>query len=373
MFLVPVPATLTYVLGAGLICGLIRHRRYGAAALLPIPILFASTAFGVAAFLLAGGLLLVALFAAAIRMKWYIFAGLAFAVLIDSGALHRRDLLPAIIEVDRLRSEFPVRSLKTRLAFHQQHPVPGGKEAAATYLANASTDRDEFRAWMLKRLHEESYKDFVTSAGFGFSRMPRVDRESIVLPVLARTPVASRDLCFDNRELPDRLKPPMRDLVNVHRNGLEDFLNSDRMGYARGVDYVVGFEPHAMAATPNVKSDAFETWQIARLELVSLLKHDMPVVYVSDDLPNLDELDRVPTRPLDEFEETNLSKLRDGEYLLTLEDSTVIRMLGAVRATESCLACHSVPTGTLLGAFSYEIRPLLDHAEQTGSEPLAGR
>jgi hypothetical protein len=373
MHLVSVPALIAYLLGVGLICGLIAQRRYLAAVFLPIPVLFVSIGFGVGAFLMALSLFLIALVAAAIGMKWYAFGGLALVLLICGVALHRHEVHPAVAEVDQLRAEFPVRSLKDRLAFHQQHPVPGGEEAAATYLATASDHTEGWRSYALKRLHEESYRDFVSSAGFGFSRMPRIHRQSIELPVLARTPVASRDICFDSREISDRRKPPMRDLVNVHRNGLSDFLNSDRMGYARGVDYVIGFEPHAMAAAQNVKSDEFETWQIARLELVSLFKHDDPVVYVSDELPNLDELDHVPTRPLDEFEQAHLPKLKDGEYLLTSEDSTVIRMLGAVRASESCLACHSVPAGTLLGAFSYEVRPLRDHDGQATGEPLAGR
>ena len=33
-----------------------------------------------------------------------------------------------------------------------------------------------------------------------------------------------------------------------------------------------------------------------------------------------------------------------------------IEMLGALRATKQCMQCHQVPSGTLLGAFSYELR-----------------
>lgn len=44
-------------------------------------------------------------------------------------------------------------------------------------------------------------------------------------------------------------------------------------------------------------------------------------------------------------------------------------MLGAVRASNDCRQCHQVPRGTLLGAFSYELRrdPPLALKPQAGS------
>jgi hypothetical protein len=145
------------------------------------------------------------------------------------------------------------------------------------------------------------------------------------------------------------------------------------MGFVDGADRVIGFEPHAMATVPPALAADHETWKVVSLELVSLLKHDAPRVYVSDHLPNLSELDELPTRPLDDFEETRLRQLQDGEEIATAADSVMIRMLGAVRAGETCLACHSVPQRTLLGAFTYEIRPLRGDSERLKGGTSADR
>jgi hypothetical protein len=91
------------------------------------------------------------------------------------------------------------------------------------------------------------------------------------------------------------------------------------------------------------------------LELVSLLKHDVPMVYVSDHLPRMDELEDAKTRSLSPFERKSLARLREGEDLSV--DATVnrISMVGALRAAKQCTECHQVKRGELLGAFSYEL------------------
>jgi hypothetical protein len=62
------------------------------------------------------------------------------------------------------------------------------------------------------------------------------------------------------------------------------------------------------------------------------------------------------TRPLVEFETAALAKLFEGEEIQTISTPNRIEMLGAVRASKQCMQCHEVPRGTLLGAFSYELR-----------------
>lgn len=89
------------------------------------------------------------------------------------------------------------------------------------------------------------------------------------------------------------------------------------------------------------------------MELVSLLQHTEPAVYVSDRLPQMDALKGVPTRELDEFETVGLAELRQGSELSVKGD----RMLGAVRSVKQCITCHGGERGQLLGAFSYTIRP----------------
>jgi hypothetical protein len=77
---------------------------------------------------------------------------------------------------------------------------------------------------------------------------------------------------------------------------------------------------------------------------------------LSDELPNMERLAGVPTRPLNDFEREALHKLRTEEDLVVRFSANTIRMLGSLRAGKTCLECHSVERGELLGAFSYELR-----------------
>jgi hypothetical protein len=88
------------------------------------------------------------------------------------------------------------------------------------------------------------------------------------------------------------------------------------------------------------------------------LKHETPRVYESDHLPRMEELSSATakTRELGKFEAAALQKLLEGEEIHTAGTPNRIEMLGAVRASKQCLQCHEVPRGTLLGAFSYELR-----------------
>jgi len=57
------------------------------------------------------------------------------------------------------------------------------------------------------------------------------------------------------------------------------------------------------------------------------------------------------TSPVVRFD--GLAALRKGEDLYVRED----RMLGSIRSTKQCIACHGGERGVLLGAFSYTLRP----------------
>ena len=95
--------------------------------------------------------------------------------------------------------------------------------------------------------------------------------------------------------------PPRDELLAMHHNGLEEFLEPERMGYIEDRDHVAGFESHRFQAMPQLWTDEQKSgkWQVSRLELVSLLRHDEPQIYVLDHLPEMDELHDAPTRPLD--------------------------------------------------------------------------
>ena len=69
----------------------------------------------------------------------------------------------------------------------------------------------------------------------------------------------------------------------------------------------------------------------------------------------MEELAEAPTRQLQPFEAIALAKLRAEEDLVVRATTNQIEMVGALRASKQCLACHQVTRGQLLGAFSYTV------------------
>jgi len=364
--MLPGPLNVVFVVIGLVITWGVASRHYGVASIFPA-LLFGLgfLAMSPTLLLIGFGLLVLIGIAAAVNLRGAWFAAGMITILAVANVASAKRGNERVDQLVRLREKYPLDSLKTRLAFHDLHPVEGGAAAAAYYASRATEDRGwGRREWQLRRLHDENYARFVASPGFGFSRMPRVYPGGLETPTIELVKATSTDICFDMRDRVDRPKPSFNELDKLHRADLAQFLDQDRMGFVESIDRVAGFERHAVATAPKPIPAGSETWQVARMELVSLLKHDTPVAYVSEHLPNLDELDGVPTRPLDEFESAALTTLRDGQDLATADEPTMIRMLGAVRAESSCLACHAVPEKTLLGAFSYELRPVLGHEEE---------
>jgi hypothetical protein len=62
----------------------------------------------------------------------------------------------------------------------------------------------------------------------------------------------------------------------------------------------------------------------------------------------------LPTRGLDIFETAGVQELLSGKDTYIRTKDSVVRMLGALRATDQCVRCHTeAKQGDLLGAFSY--------------------
>lgn len=162
-----------------------------------------------------------------------------------------------------------------------------------------------------------------------------------------------------------------------HNQNILDFANPRSLGYVQRSETkidTIGFVPHGLSTQPvppATSGDAYQPWRITTLSLVSLLKHRPGAVYVSDHLPNMQELTSVPTRELDAFEQRSLEKLRDGEELAVEGGSAEIRMLGAIRAAYQCQDCHQVKRGSLLGAFTYQL--VRTNREQPEAADLAGK
>ena len=290
-----------------------------------------------------------------------------------------------------LRTEFPMISLTPRLDYEAAAsalPEPQLAKAVEQRMkkhetkvwADASMSFTEYtwRGNSLFRLHGSYVDSFVNSPGFGVSRMPRrVIRKHIELPpiepVMLPPPTYVPEVSSDQAaEIPLAAAetPAQQTLEALHQAGHGDFLDPERMGYVRDREHVAGFVGHGFSQSPTVKKDVaeLEQWQLVKLELVSLLKHAEPVAYLSESLPQMDRLQDVPTRPLDAFERQAIEQLRADKDLVVDAQPARVRMVGSLRATNDCRACHQVPRGTLLGAFTYELLPAVPPPATTKTE-----
>jgi hypothetical protein len=225
-----------------------------------------------------------------------------------------------------------------------------------------------FRKLALKNLHENSVTDFIDSPGFGIARRVEPRKEYIDLPsiepitlplvqlpiteatALTATPVPSRTDTIGMKLGAEKLR-------NLHLDSVVDFVNPQGFGLIEDKEHVKGFQAHHFHSVPHLKElpGQTERWRIQSLELVSLLKHEEPAVYVSRNLPRMDELRDAPTRPLRPFERNALAALKIGEDLQMEATAERIQLLGSIRALKQCLACHEGQRGDLLGAFSYSL------------------
>ena len=232
------------------------------------------------------------------------------------------------------------------------------------------------RMLRLLQLHTDRVLRFGNSPGNGLGRIgtpqfnglvvgPQASDgltpEELELPGVALIPFASERASADDDAPAADTPPPKRDrLAALHVNALFDFLDPAGFGYVRDREHVAGFEPHQFRHMPEAPTEQgagrTEKWAVVRLQLVSLLKHDRPVVYSSNVLPSMIEANRPETRPLTAFEEKALKALREGDDLVTESSGDRIRMMGSLRPAKQCLECHDAKRGDLLGAFSWDLQ-----------------
>jgi hypothetical protein len=291
-------------------------------------------------------------------------------------------------KAEELRRLYPYESVADRLTYengtHKAPPVLSA--AAASRLAEEEDPHIlEFRARRaesLKVLHSNEVEGFINRPGFGFYRtMPRTSPHYLDLPASEPIPfdpspspaLESEEIVSLPRDDKDPSPPvvpglpPVLVLDALHDYGVHDFAGAGRNGHVKERRNVAGFRSHQFYSKPDLNTmmpgifpraeekDRKERWQLSRLELVSLLKHDTPLVYVSEHLPRMDDARKGKTRPLTDFEKRSLEDLEKGEDLVTAATANHIAMLGSLRASQQCLGCHEVARGALLGAFSYDL------------------
>lgn len=266
---------------------------------------------------------------------------------------------------EELRHQYPYVSVADRLS------GPGKAVPAAALSANAQDALDYLdmtfeeqdyrtreRVAFLQALHEDQVELFAKRAGFGVARMRVPSEDSLRIEERDARPVpqpATPDSAFSSpafaREAP--VVAQDRSLFLLHVAGLRDFLRPGTFGYFKDRRHVAGFEPHRLTKTPTS-----ERWHVQTVELVGLLLHERPVVYVTGHLPRMDEVRAARVRGLDLFEEVGLKLLQQGEQIATQGHGQSLRMLGAIRSAKECVKCHGGQRGDLLGAFSYYLKAL---------------
>jgi hypothetical protein len=302
------------------------------------------------------------------RPRWFLAASLG-GTAAAYGLMVWLDVVPELRAWHRLQAVYPMESLAARLAYEDRRPSDA---RPSRYASERLTDFESqlekeertydtiVRLRSLKRLHAGVAEQFTNSPGFGVGRQimrpspfrlesvdERRDKEQQSLEPMPQVSQSS----FSPEPTPGTLQVAGSDLVGAHEENALAFLNPFDFGYVRDREQVAGFRPHRFHRPPG----APQRWQVEQLELVSLLKHDEPVAYRSNNLPKMDELRDTPTRPLDAFEQEALAALRQGEDLMLQEQPDRMRMLGSLRAAQQCLRCHRVSRGDLLGAFSYKL------------------
>ena len=301
-------------------------------------------------------------------------------------------------QLQELRDQFSVVSVDERLSYERSPSAdPSSKEEAQGTTSEPiklagrvesnlrlseqlqTPENWERHVRGLEMLHSANSDRFAAINGFGVGRVipPQVYLREVpsteTIPVIpagqelpeegpsystddaGRTIREDESLQYDESNSPQKI--PALDLVKLHRSGSDDFLNRMRFGFLNADRQAVGFQSHGFSQRAQLPETHRSQWLVSRMELVSLLRFETPRVYLSSDLPDMENLKDVPTRELESFEESGLDELRTQQDVIVEIEPDRIRMLGSLRAGEQCLDCHSVRRGTLLGAFSYVLRP----------------
>ena len=302
-------------------------------------------------------------------------------------------------KVEAWRKQFAYKSLANRLKYERRarkSEPPILLEQTRHWLDRREDPNDftngrsaliaEQRSRALRLLHTATVDEFISATGFGVSRFPMMASSWLMMtnddpPVSAEKvpPLSSASESNKELSLPVRsnatgsnpyLLPSNEQLVEFVLRSQTGFAYQSDFGDVKNVNEVSGFESHGFNLIPFAPRDDFNSppnpdgrpmdgekqWKVARLELVSLLRHAVPAVYLSEHLPRMEDLKDAKTRPLSQFEADSLAKLREGEDVQARSTGNRIEMLGSIRAAKQCLDCHQVPRGTLLGAFSYQLQ-----------------
>ena len=289
--------------------------------------------------------------------------------------------------VSTLRNRFPTQSLAHRLppranAELTSTPVKlsrsaerGLKDVERQFTSYQAKRRSD----SLKKLHSSEVESFVNRKGFGFARRPPMGAspKALLLQPIEQYQLSPIKLTSDHYGSTSVKLQPGRGLDHVnglpksgtiellHNTSRKLFSSGQSVGYVKDIENVAGFKPHQLEYSDKWKGSVFQAedkvasdqWHINRIELVGMLLNDRPLVYIAQqgELPTMEDIGDRETRELSEFETRGLEAFADGHDTYISASLNRIEMMGALRAADSCLQCHDVQRGEVLGAFSYDI------------------
>lgn len=174
---------------------------------------------------------------------------------------------------------------------------------------------------------------------------------------IARRDLKSETASYTLKGLsPTDFKP--EDIRVFHAQHVVSFLNAPSNGMSRMTE-IKAFPTELYTQASDEQSK--RRYRLARNELIGIAMHSKPVAYRAASEHQGDQKNKIlssataPTRMPDEFEAEALKKLSDGQDLASLENPGELRIVGAIRATQDCLACHECKVHDLLGAFTFRL------------------
>jgi len=288
----------------------------------------------------------------------------------------------AFSEVRSLQQRYPYESMEERLPTpHQQLATEASSPTNTWLLEYVEDDLEEkgarraprtTRSRALELLHEHVVDVFVSRQGFGVYRsFGGVSDFTLNWDVRTEDPIPQpgpRSTASQSAGYADSLAPGGFDweMQDLHVANLRNFVNMPGFGFVKDRKHVAGFQSHRFRQPELYDSWKWNTasWKLNSLDLVGLLMHPEPVVYISDNLPRMDELREAPVRSLDAFEAQGLAKLQRGDDMYERGSPEGLRVLGAIRCAKQCVDCHGAQRGDLLGAFSYTFAKAEKASEQ---------
>lgn len=277
--------------------------------------------------------------------------------------------------IEQLRSEYPVESLSDRLP---ERIDQGNVEVTASFSSLTKEIDEHFDKWQpgasryaftrtdaLIQLHTTAYNYFIYSPKFGVARMfsPywRLSQKDTYAEQAGQN-ADFKPMTLSISEVDGLNQPKTTIFPSLVRLNIIEFVPVASLGFIKDRKQVAGFLPHGQRnytvshdSSDDLRHDTWSEYALHRLDLISMLLHDPPVAYLTDLLPSMEQVKQLKTRPLDSFEIVGLVKLRGGDDLYAREYQGHTRLLGALRNSKQCMACHDGSHGDLLGAFSYDL------------------